>query len=147
MEKKGCVMATEFDRHHVGRSARQEHAGERDDEGRHGKRVDEKPHGRAEGRGDDEQQPEDSERMQARVAQEHGDEDAGKGDDGPDRQIDPTGQDHHRHPHRHDAEIGVVGQKIADHARRQHRRELQVADQVAARENADRRDAAGRGAD
>ncbi len=44
-------------------------------------------------------------------------EDAGKGDHRPHRQIDPAGEDHEGHAHGDDPEEGIIRQDIADHPR------------------------------
>ncbi len=50
-------------------------------------------------------------------ANRFGEEDAGKGDHRPHRQIDPAGEDHEGHAHGDDPEEGVIRQDIADHPR------------------------------
>src|SRR5690606_38840330 len=98
--------------------------------GRHLEQVDDRAHGGTEQRGDGKQQGEDGKRRQPGVAQEHGDEDTGKGDHRADRQIDSARQDDEGHADRGDSEKGIVGQKIADHPSGEHRRELRVAQGV-----------------
>ena len=68
-----------------------------------------------------------SERMDAGALQHDGEENAGKGDDRADRQVDAAGQDDEGHADGGDAEKGIVGQKIADHARRQDVRDTAAA--------------------
>jgi hypothetical protein len=58
------------DRQNEGHAAGQEHAGQRDDEGRHFKIVDDSAHNRAEQRGDHKHQREGCERMDAGVLQD-----------------------------------------------------------------------------
>ena len=66
--------------------------------------------------------------MDGGVLQDDGEENAGEGDDRADRQVDAARQDDEGHADGGDAEKGVVGQKIADHARRQDVRILQRAE-------------------
>ena len=116
-----------IDRQHEGHAARQEHPGERDDEGRHFQIMDDRAHDRTEQRGDDKDQNEGRERMDAGALQHDGEENAGEGDDRADRQVDAARQDNEGHADGGDAKEGVVGQKIADHARGQDVRILRRA--------------------
>src|SRR5690606_5563644 len=56
------------------------------------------------------------------------------------RQVDAARQDHESHAHRRNAEEGVVGQQVADHAGRQHVGKLQDAGEVGEQEDRQGRD-------
>ncbi|MCY1236244.1 hypothetical protein D9M72_488900 [compost metagenome] len=126
-----------IDRQHEGHAARQKHAGKRDDKGGHLEIMDDGAHHRAEERRDEKSHRKGDDRMDGGSLQHHGQEHTGEGDDGADRQVDAAGQDHEGHADGGDAEEGVVGQKVADHPRRQDVGVLHHAERIAQHEDDD----------
>src|SRR5690606_26479308 len=88
--------------------------------------------------GDHQNERESHERMHAELSDHHGNEDTGKGDDRTDRKIDAAGNNDECHADGGNAEKGIVGQKIADHPRRQHVRKLDDADRIGEQEDCNR---------
>ncbi len=121
---------------HEGEAAREEHAAQRDEEGRQGEDVDEGAHERAEARAEGEGERDGRQRVQA-VADERGDEDAGEGDHGADRQVDAAGEDDEGDADGGDAEEGVVAEKVHQHAQRAEVVERDAAPEVEEDEHAD----------
>ena len=104
-------------RHQIADAAQEEHAGKRDDKSRDLQRVDKQPHKRTEGAAHHQHQRKRHQRRYSPKANRFGEEDAGKSDHRPHRQIDPTGEDHKGHAHGDDPEEGIIRQDIADHPR------------------------------
>src|SRR5690606_28149015 len=77
-------------------------------------------------------------RVEAVLLDGDGKEHAREGDDGPHGEVDAAGQDDEGHADRHDAEEGVVGEQVDDHAGRGEARELRKTDQVADDEDGER---------
>jgi hypothetical protein len=66
----------------------------------------------------------------ARSADQHGEQNAGKADDRPDRQIDAARDDHEGHTDGGNAQKRIVGEKIAQHPGREHVGKLQYTYRV-----------------
>ena len=96
--------------------AGQEHAGERHDERRQIEDMDHRAHRRAEGCREREDGDEGDQGRHSPALDRQRDEHRGEADHRADREIDAAGNDDEGHAGRDDAEEGVVGEEIADHA-------------------------------
>ena len=121
------MIGVDSRRHQKADAARDEHAGQRDDEGRHLEDMDDRAHRGAEGGAEHEQKHERNDRRHAepldRQCHEHG----GETDHGADGEIDAAGDDDKGHAGRDHAEKGVVGEEIGGDAGGGEIRELQAA--------------------
>ena len=78
--------------------------------------MDDRAHRRAEGRAEAQDRDEGERAAACRALDRQRDEHGGEADHRADRQVDAAGNDHEGHAGRDDAEKGVVGQQIGDHA-------------------------------
>jgi hypothetical protein len=121
----------------------QEHAGQRDDERWQIEDMDHGAHRRAKGRREREDRNKGDKRRHAPALDRERDEDSGEADHRADGKVDAAGDDHEGHADRDDAEKGVIGEEIADHAGGGDVGKLHGAEREA-RDEHDRRDQDGR---
>ena len=103
--------------HHEAETPGEKHTAESDEERGQLEKVDQGPHQSPKPGAEEERDCQGGERRNA-VGNELGDQDAGEGDQGANREIDAAREDDEGRAHRGDAEEGIVAEKIDEDAQR-----------------------------
>jgi hypothetical protein len=109
--------ADRVDADEIAQAAREEHAGQRHDEGLQPEALDQHAHQRAEGGAHHQHARDDQPGIPLHALDAPRAQHRGQGDHRAHRQVDATGQDHEGHADRDDAEEGVVDQQVEHHLR------------------------------
>ncbi len=111
--------ADRVDADEVAQAPRQEHAGERDDEGLQPEALDQEAHERAEARAHQQHHGHGRRRAPAVALHQRGEHHGGERHHGAHGQVDAAREDDEGHAHRDDDEEGVVDQQVEEHLGRE----------------------------